>query len=49
MMAVIFAFIWSAGGNIYDENRKEFSIQLIRSKILKIITSFPFDGDIYDY
>jgi len=47
-MNVIFSFIWSAGANIFDDSRKEFS-QQIRGKILKIMSGFPFEGDVYDY
>lgn len=44
----IFSFIWSAGGNLHDSSRQKFS-QVIKGKILKILTGFPFDGDVFDY
>jgi len=51
-LILIFSFIWSIGGNLYDgmpwNSRQKYS-QFIKSKILKIYTSFPFEGDIYDY
>lgn len=47
-MAFVFSFIWSAGGNLHDSTRSKFS-QTIKNKILKLITGFPFEGDIFDY
>lgn len=47
-MIFIFSFIWSAGGNLHDSSRPKFS-QTIKSKILKILSGFPFDGEVFDY
>lgn len=51
-LILIFSFVWSVGGNLYDgapfNSRAKYS-QFIKSKILKIYTSFPFEGDVYDY
>lgn len=51
-LILIFSFIWSVGGNLFDgqpwNSRQKYS-QFIKSKILKVFTSFPFEGDIYDY
>lgn len=53
-MVFIFAFIWSAGANLYDNpkdnSRTKFS-QSIKAKLLKLSSgfSFPYEGDVYDY
>lgn len=51
-MIIIFGFIWSAGGNVYDsiyyQGRAKYS-KFIKSKILGFYTGFPFEGEIYDY
>jgi len=51
-MVMIFSFICSIGGNLHDaatnNSRVRFS-QYIRSKIMKYFSSFPFEGDVYDY
>ena len=51
-MVMIFAFVWSAGANLHDSlkdnSRVKFS-QQIKNKILKFYSSFPYEGEIYDY
>ena len=51
-MIIIFGFIWSAGGNVFDtlqyQGRINFS-KFIKSKVLGFYTGFPFEGEIYDY
>lgn len=47
-MIFIFAFIWSAGGNLHDLSRIKFS-QHMRQKFLKLYSSFLFDGEVFDY
>ena len=51
-MVMIFAFVWSAGANLHDavkdNSRVKFS-QQIKNKILKFYSSFPYEGEIYDY
>jgi len=54
-MVFIFAFIWSAGANLFDNpanpkdsSRSRFS-SVAKSKFLKILTTFPYDGDVYDH
>lgn len=48
-MIFIFSFIWSAGGNIFDDPkdnpRAKFS-NYVRSKIIKIYMGL--DGEVYD-
>ena len=52
MMMIIFSYIWSAGGNVYDtinlSGRVKFS-KYLKSKLLGFFTSFPFEGEIYDH
>lgn len=47
-MIFAFSFIWSAGANLHDSSRSKFS-QTIKGRILKILTGFPFEGDMFDY
>lgn len=51
-MVLIFSFVWSAGANLYDaikdNSRVKFS-HAIKNKILKFYSSFPYEGEIYDY
>lgn len=47
-MVFVQAFIWSAGGNLHDSTRGKFSAS-IKNKILKLITGFPFEGEVFDY
>ena len=51
-MVLIFSFVWSAGANLHDSikdnSRVKFS-QHIKNKILKFYSSFPYEGEIYDY
>lgn len=51
-MVMIFAFVWSAGANLHDalkdNSRVKFS-QQIKNRILKFYSSFPYEGEIYDY
>eukprot|EP00828_Plagiopyla_frontata_P006289 TRINITY_DN1271_c0_g1_i2.p1 TRINITY_DN1271_c0_g1~~TRINITY_DN1271_c0_g1_i2.p1 ORF type:complete len:1883 (-),score=297.33 TRINITY_DN1271_c0_g1_i2:372-6020(-) len=51
-MILVFCFIWSAGANLYDnprENSRAKFSQNMRSKLLKVLSSFPFEGEVYDY
>ena len=51
-MIFIFSFIWSAGANMHDNPRDNSRInfsQHIKTKILKIFSGFPFEGEVYDY
>lgn len=47
-MILIFAFIWSVGGNVHDSTRSRFS-QTMKQRFLKITAGFPFEGDVFDY
>lgn len=51
-MVMIFSFVWSAGANLQDsikENSRVKFSQQIKNKILKFYSSFPYEGEIYDY
>ncbi len=51
-MIFVFAFIWSAGANLHDNPRNNSRVkfsQHFKSKILKLLSGFPFEGEIYDY
>ena len=51
-MVLIFSFVWSAGANLYDsvkENSRTKFSHTIKNKILKFYSSFPYEGEIYDY
>jgi dynein heavy chain len=54
-MIFIFSFIWSAGANLFDNpanpkdsSRARFS-SVSKNKFLKILTTFPYEGDVYDH
>lgn len=51
-MVLIFAFVWSAGANLWDSLKDNSRIKFshtIKNKILKFYSSFPYEGEIYDY
>jgi len=51
-MIFVFSFIWSAGANLHDNPRNNSRVkfsQYFKSKILKLLSGFPFEGEIYDY
>jgi|NOAtaT_7_FD_contig_41_3611280_length_2765_multi_2_in_0_out_0_2 hypothetical protein len=51
-MVLLFAFVWSAGGNLQDNPRNNSRVKFsshIKGKILKILSGFPIDGEVYDY
>ncbi|CAK85038.1 unnamed protein product (macronuclear) [Paramecium tetraurelia] len=47
-MVLIFSYIWSAGANLHDSSRSQFS-QYLKGKIISLFSGFPFEGDVYDY
>ena len=51
-MVLIFSFVWSAGANLSDNPKDNSRIKFshaIKNKILKFYSSFPYEGQIYDY
>jgi hypothetical protein len=48
-MIIIFAFTWSAGGNLDDETRFKFSRYLRDGLITKVHEYYPYEGHIYDF
>lgn len=51
-MVLIFSFVWSAGANLWDSLKDNSRIKFshtIKNKILKFYSSFPYEGEIYDY
>jgi len=48
LLILIFALIWSLGGNIHDSTKNQFS-NFLKLKIMSVYTSFPYDGEIYDF
>jgi dynein heavy chain len=50
-MILIFSFIWSAGGNLTDnpKDNRDFFSREIKQKVLKLLQTFPIEGEVYDY
>jgi len=47
-MVYIFSFIWSAGANLHDSSRKQFSIE-IKQNIFRYFNGFPYNDEVYDF